>query len=58
MLSGKWRGNYKPRGESQQHACDKALQKYGFNECGVRPGYYLDNGEDALIMKRETGGYA
>lgn len=36
----------------------KLYKKYGFNECGVRPGYYLDNGEDALIMKRETGGYA
>ena len=34
----------------------KLYKKYGFNECGVRPGYYLDNGEDALIMK--TGGYA
>lgn len=36
----------------------KLYKKYGFNECGVRPGYYLDNGEGALIMKRETGGYA
>ena len=36
----------------------KLYKKYGFNECGVRPVYYLDNGEDALIMKRETGGYA
>ena len=36
----------------------KLYKKYGFNECGVRPGSYLDNGEDALIMKRETGGYA
>ena len=36
----------------------KLYKKYGFNECGVRPGYYLDNGEDALIMKRDTGGYA
>ncbi len=36
----------------------KLYKKYGFNECGVRPGYYLDNGDDALIMKRETGGYA
>ena len=29
-----------------------------YKKYGVRPGYYLDNGEDALIMKRETGGYA
>ena len=28
----------------------KLYKKYGFKECGVRPGYYLD--------KRETGGYA
>lgn len=28
-------------------------KKYGFRECGIRPNYYLDNGEDALIMKRE-----
>ena len=33
-------------------------KKYGLKECVVRPGYYLDNGEDALIMKRETGDYA
>ena len=36
----------------------KLYKKYGFKECGVRPRYYLDNGEDALIMKRETGDYA
>lgn len=33
-------------------------KKYGFKECGVRPKYYLDNDEDALIMKREIGDYA
>lgn len=36
----------------------RLYKKYGFKECGVRPGYYLDNGEDALIMKRETVDYA
>lgn len=25
-------------------------KKYGYREVGVRKGYYLDNGEDALIM--------
>ena len=25
-------------------------EKYGFNKVGVRPRYYTDNGEDALIM--------
>ena len=25
-------------------------QKFGFKDCGHRPHYYLDNGEDAVIM--------
>ncbi len=25
-------------------------QKFGFKDCGRRPHYYLDNGEDAVIM--------
>lgn len=25
-------------------------KKYGFEECGIRPGYYADNKEDAVIM--------
>lgn len=25
-------------------------QQLGFVECGVRPGYYSDNGEDALLL--------
>lgn len=25
-------------------------QKFGFTDCGHRPHYYLDNGEDAVIM--------
>lgn len=28
-------------------------QKMGFLPCGVRPGYYEDNGEDAIIMWKE-----
>lgn len=28
----------------------KLYQKLGFYECGVRPAYYSDNGEDALLM--------
>lgn len=27
-------------------------EKYGFKSCGIRPKYYQDNGEDALIMWR------
>lgn len=29
-------------------------QKMGFASAGVRPGYYQDNGEDALIMWRDN----
>ncbi|MBF8982942.1 ribosomal protein S18-alanine N-acetyltransferase [Lutibacter sp. B2] len=25
-------------------------EKYGFENCGIRPKYYEDNGEDAVIM--------
>mgnify|MGYP001001622289 FL=1 len=25
-------------------------KKYGFKECGIRPGYYTNNNEDAIIM--------
>lgn len=25
-------------------------KKHGFFECGIRPGYYADNNEDAIIM--------
>lgn len=28
-------------------------KKFGFIPCGVRPGYYVDNGEDALIMWKD-----
>jgi len=27
-------------------------QKYGFENCGIRPGYYSDTKEDAIIMWR------
>ena len=29
-------------------------EKYGFHRTGLRPRYYSDNGEDALIMTAET----
>ena len=29
-------------------------KKYGFMEAGIRPGYYTDNHEDALIMWRKN----
>ena len=28
-------------------------RKLGFEEMGVRPGYYLDNGEDAILMHKK-----
>jgi ribosomal-protein-alanine N-acetyltransferase len=28
-------------------------KKYGFEMVGVRPGYYKDNNEDALLMNLE-----
>ncbi|SDJ93621.1 ribosomal protein S18-alanine N-acetyltransferase [Natronincola ferrireducens] len=28
-------------------------KKLGFITCGIRPGYYSDNGEDAMIMWKE-----
>lgn len=31
-------------------------KKYDFMFCGVRPGYYHDNGEDAIIMWKDTIG--
>jgi ribosomal-protein-alanine N-acetyltransferase len=31
-------------------------QRLGFRQAGIRPGYYLDTGEDALIMTRELDG--
>ena len=27
--------------------------KLGFSELGIRPGYYENNGEDGVIMKKE-----
>jgi ribosomal-protein-alanine N-acetyltransferase len=32
----------------------KLYEKYGFRPVGIRPRYYSDNGEDALIMTTES----
>jgi len=32
----------------------KLYEKYGFRPVGIRPRYYSDNGEDALIMTTEA----
>lgn len=34
-------------------AAQKLYRKKGFERAGIRPGYYSDNGEDALIMWAE-----
>lgn len=34
------------------HAAKRLYERFGFCEEGVRPGYYSDNREDALIMTR------
>ena len=34
-------------------AARRLYEKYGFRNAGVRPGYYTDNHEDALIMTTE-----
>lgn len=34
-------------------AAIKLYENHGFKEAGLRKGYYLDNGEDALIMWRK-----
>jgi len=35
-------------------AAQALYEKYGFTKVGVRPGYYTDNREDALIMSTDT----
>jgi [ribosomal protein S18]-alanine N-acetyltransferase len=35
------------------HAARSLYQKFGFREVGVRPKYYADNGEDAVLMDLE-----
>lgn len=35
------------------HIAQGLYRKLGFITCGIRPGYYSDNGEDALIMWKE-----
>jgi ribosomal-protein-alanine N-acetyltransferase len=35
-------------------AAQSLYQKYGFTETGMRRGYYIEDGEDALIMATES----
>jgi [ribosomal protein S18]-alanine N-acetyltransferase len=38
-------------------AAQAMYKKYGFEVAGVRPGYYKDNNEDALLMNLEKFDY-
>jgi ribosomal-protein-alanine N-acetyltransferase len=40
---------------ASNHVAQNLYGKFGFESCGVRPKYYADNDEDAVIMWR-TGG--
>ncbi len=35
-------------------AAQRLYEKFGFQACGIRKGYYEDNHEDAIIMWREN----
>jgi len=35
------------------HSARSLYQRFGFREVGVRPRYYQDSGEDAIVMKKE-----
>ena len=35
------------------HAAVSLYRRFGFREVGLRPKYYVDNGEDALLMDLE-----
>jgi [ribosomal protein S18]-alanine N-acetyltransferase len=35
------------------HAAQGLYRSFGFREVGIRPKYYADNGEDALLMDLE-----
>ena len=37
----------------QQRIAQRLYRKLGFEPSGIRPGYYSDNNEDALIMWAE-----
>lgn len=39
---------------ASNNAAQALYEKYGFTKVGVRPGYYTDNREDAVIMSTDT----
>ncbi len=40
---------------ASNHAAQGLYRSFGFREVGVRPKYYADNGEDAVLMDLELG---
>ena len=36
------------------HVAQSLYDKYGFESCGIRPRYYTDTNEDAIIMWKEV----
>ena len=34
------------------HPAIELYKKHGFQAIGIRPGYYIDTGEDALMMRK------
>ncbi len=38
---------------ASNHVAQNLYGKFGFESCGVRPKYYADNNEDAVIMWRK-----
>jgi ribosomal-protein-alanine N-acetyltransferase len=36
-------------------AARSLYRSFGFQEVGIRPKYYYDTGEDAIVMKKELG---
>ena len=41
-------------GRVSNFAAQRLYEKFGFQACGIRKGYYEDNHEDAIIMWREN----
>ncbi|QBS37290.1 ribosomal-protein-alanine N-acetyltransferase [Thermaerobacter sp. FW80] len=35
------------------HVAQRLYRRHGFRPCGIRRGYYVDNGEDAIVMWRD-----
>jgi len=38
---------------ASNHVAQRLYRRHGFRPCGLRPGYYTDNGEDAIVMWRD-----